>query len=170
MTSKSCEEAAVAKKLSGSPTKTSNRIINLGCPDRPLTTEDPSIEALLPTDDSEWDQGVRNHLLTLFELYNNPVQVMINRGPVTLSSPSSIMGRFARVALATHLLGRVLRNRSDRSMDLLFKREEASRLDRALHALLLYNDHYRQENCTIACCQTAVCYRYLSPLEALCDL
>jgi hypothetical protein len=84
---------------------------------------------------------------------------MTNSGPITLSSPSSIMGRFARVALAAHLLGRVLRHRSDMSVDLSFKREEAQQLDRALHALLLFNEHYREENRTIACCQTAVCYR-----------
>lgn len=84
---------------------------------------------------------------------------MIDRGPITVSSPSAIMGRFARVALATHLLGRVLRHRRDNSVDASFKREEAKQLDRALHALLQFNEHYRESNRTIACCQTAICYR-----------
>jgi hypothetical protein len=43
----------------GCPTNQVDRIINVGCPERPLATEDPTMDALLPTEDAEWDQGVR---------------------------------------------------------------------------------------------------------------
>jgi hypothetical protein len=39
--------------------KLGNRLLNLGCPERPLTTKDPKPDILLPIDDDAWDQDVR---------------------------------------------------------------------------------------------------------------
>jgi hypothetical protein len=35
-------------------------VMNLGCPRRSTTTQDPSPEDLLPADDGAFDQGVRS--------------------------------------------------------------------------------------------------------------
>lgn len=32
--------------------------VNIGCPHRPLSTEDPQLHDLLPTNDASWDEGV----------------------------------------------------------------------------------------------------------------
>ena len=35
-----------------------DRFLNLGCPDRSLSTEEPVNSTILPIDDASWDQGV----------------------------------------------------------------------------------------------------------------
>lgn len=44
---------------SSSSAKLRNRLLNLACPERPLTTKDPKPDILLPMDDEAWDQNVR---------------------------------------------------------------------------------------------------------------
>lgn len=42
-----------------------NRFANIGCPGRPFATTDPHMDDILPTDDTAWDEGVRNQADTL---------------------------------------------------------------------------------------------------------
>lgn len=37
--------------------------VSIGCPGRPLATDDPSLDDLLPKDDAAWDQGVGRNVL-----------------------------------------------------------------------------------------------------------
>jgi len=38
------------------------RYVNLGCPERPLSTKDPDPSHLLPCGDADWEQGVRSRI------------------------------------------------------------------------------------------------------------
>jgi hypothetical protein len=42
----------------------------IGCPERPFTAADPTLDDLLPVGDAAWDQGVRRfgHLITVYVL------------------------------------------------------------------------------------------------------
>jgi hypothetical protein len=44
-----------------------DRFLSIGCPGRPFATTDPTIDDLLPSNDTLWDQGVsRSTFLTLY--------------------------------------------------------------------------------------------------------
>ncbi|KAL7905000.1 fungal-specific transcription factor domain-containing protein [Trichoderma velutinum] len=97
-----------------------DRYINIGCPRRALCTPDPTQLQYLPMSDDDWNQGTR-----------------ISGSPHRLSTPVEVkMGKFARLAQATHLLGRVLRHIRDPTADEGFLSEEREALDRALRSLL----------------------------------
>jgi hypothetical protein len=69
------------------------------------------------------------------------------------------MGRFARFAQATYLLGRVLRHASDHSADQKFHQEEAQQLRRTLRALVSLSEMEGQVRQLEFCTQTAISWR-----------
>jgi hypothetical protein len=71
------------------------------------------------------------------------------------------MGRFARLAQSTYLLGKVLLHTSDDNVDEEFYKQETMQLDRTIRALLNLTDFDDQAPKTTICAQTAVCYRYI---------
>ncbi|KAM0256108.1 hypothetical protein ACHAQJ_005195 [Trichoderma viride] len=90
------------------------------CPRRALCTPDPIERQYLPMADDDWNQGTQ-----------------LSGPPHKLSTPVEVkMGKFARLAQATHLLGRVLRHIRDPTTDTGFLSEEREALDRALRSLL----------------------------------
>jgi hypothetical protein len=78
-----------------------DRFANIGCPGCGFEIDDSSPEDLLPADDTAWDVGM-----------------LSPNDEMTISCPSTAkMGRFAKLAQATHLLRLVLQHVSDPSMD-----------------------------------------------------
>jgi hypothetical protein len=72
------------------------------------------------------------------------------------------MGKFARLAQATHLLGRVLRHIRDPTTDKRFLSEEREALDRALRSLLsLTVDEEMADTDTAFCSPMALLGRYV---------
>lgn len=72
------------------------------------------------------------------------------------------MGKFARLAQATHLLGRVLRHIRDPTTDEAFLSEEREALDRALRSLLLLTvDEEMADTDTAFCSPMALLGRYV---------
>jgi hypothetical protein len=69
------------------------------------------------------------------------------------------MGRFARLVQAAHLLGRVLRNVADNTLDESFRTQEAAQLYRTLSALLSLAEVESQIKIQEFCSQIAICYR-----------
>jgi hypothetical protein len=69
------------------------------------------------------------------------------------------MGKFARLAQGTYLLGKVLLHTSDDNVDEEFYQQETIQLDRTIRALLNLADFDDQAVKTTCCAQTAVCYR-----------
>lgn len=70
------------------------------------------------------------------------------------------MGRFARLVQAAHLLGRVLRNTADESLDQDFRQQEAAQLYRTLLALLNLSEVESKIKELEFCSQVAICCRY----------
>lgn len=68
------------------------------------------------------------------------------------------MGRFARFAEATYLLGQIFRHVSDRLTDNTFYEQEAAQLNRTLHALIHLSQSEAETRRLEFCTQTAVCY------------
>ncbi|KAK4075650.1 transcriptional regulator family: Fungal Specific TF [Trichoderma harzianum] len=119
-----------------------DRFINLGNPPRMLATADPATGDILPADDASWEQG----LLHTTELF-------------TIGSQSQLrMGRFARFAQATYLLGQVIRHVSDEPRDDAFYVQEAAQLNRTLHALIHLSQSEAETRSLEFCTQTAACY------------
>ncbi|KAL7933862.1 hypothetical protein V8C35DRAFT_302609 [Trichoderma chlorosporum] len=126
-----------------------DRFINLGNPLRMLATADPGTNDILPADDVSWEQGI----LPLTE-------------PPTIGSQTQLrMGRFARFAQATYLLGQVLRHVSDQVRDDTFHEQEAAQLNRTLHALIHLSQSEAETRKLEFCTQTAACYCALLILE-----
>jgi hypothetical protein len=69
------------------------------------------------------------------------------------------MGRFARFAQATYLLGQVYRNVYDRPKDGAFYEREAAQINRTLHALIHLSHSEAETKKVEFCTLTAVCYR-----------
>jgi hypothetical protein len=68
------------------------------------------------------------------------------------------MGRFARFAQATYLLGQVFRHISDQPRDEAFHKQEGIQLNRTLHALVNLSQSEAEGQNLEFCTQTAVCY------------
>ncbi|PTB50632.1 hypothetical protein M431DRAFT_485355 [Trichoderma harzianum CBS 226.95] len=77
------------------------------------------------------------------------------------------MGKFARTAQTTHLLGRVLRHVSDTEMDPQFSREERRSLERALQSLLSLTIDEEKLSTSHYCSPIALSARHLSALLVL---
>ncbi|KAH8809192.1 hypothetical protein F5884DRAFT_794781 [Xylogone sp. PMI_703] len=119
-----------------------DRFINLGNPQRMLATVDPGSGDILPIDDMLWEQG-----LVPFG------------APSTIGSSAELrMGRFARFAEATYLLGQVFRHIADQKRDDNFYEQEGAQLNRTLHALILVAQSEAETRSLEFCTQNAVCY------------
>ena len=71
-----------------------------------------------------------------------------------------VMGKFARLAQATYLLGQVLQNVSHHNVDNEFQNENAAQLDRTLRSLIILCDNEGEIKQLSLCGQSALCYRY----------
>lgn len=119
-----------------------DRSVNLGNPTRTLATQEPSPSSVLPMCDDHWDQGT-----------------LSSEEPFTLSSPASLqIGRYARFAQATFLLGKVYKHVSDSTLSKDFLEEEATQLRRTLQALAKIVDIEGQVRKLQFCTQAALCY------------
>lgn len=89
----------------------------------------------------------------LYNLFIAHTQPQVVRGaPYTVSAPTnSNMGKFARLAQTSHLLGRVLQHICDTQADAQFLDTEKSSLDQALRSLLTLTVAEEQQ-CGIAYC------------------
>ncbi|KAF8861379.1 hypothetical protein BDZ45DRAFT_267259 [Acephala macrosclerotiorum] len=136
----------------------SNSSVNLGNPMRTLATQELSPSSVLPMCDDLWDQGGSVAFPSNF-LVSNVAQILSSDEPFTLSSPASLqIGRFARFAQATFLLGRVYERVSDSTLSKDFLEEEATQLRRTLQALAKIVDIEGQGRKLQFCTQAALCY------------
>ncbi|OAP61022.1 hypothetical protein AYL99_06026 [Fonsecaea erecta] len=94
-----------------------DRFANISCPGRrTFETDNPAPTDLLPANDVAWDAG----MVTPYD-------------KMTISCPATErMGRFAKLAQATHLLCRVLEHVSDHSMDAEFRESQERQLEKAI--------------------------------------
>ncbi|KIW11718.1 hypothetical protein PV08_11020 [Exophiala spinifera] len=96
-----------------------DRFVNIGCPGRPLATAEPTLDDLLPADDVAWDQGI----VGIVDSYK-------------VSSPtSSHMSKFALLCQAARLLGQVLRQLSNNTLE-DHHDDSWMQLDRTLDSML----------------------------------
>lgn len=97
-----------------------DRYATVGIYDRPFASQDPSVEAILPTDDAAWDSGQ-----------------MLAAAPLSLSANQNIsVAPFARTCQASHILGKAMRHVGDEKLPLEYRFEEALQLEYTLRALL----------------------------------
>ncbi|RDW58996.1 fungal specific transcription factor domain-containing protein [Aspergillus mulundensis] len=102
------------------------RHMNIDSPRRHLCIPDPCEKHFLPISDEDWNSGVRPALSQT----GCP-------SPYTVSAPANNkLGKFARLAQASHLLARVMRHIGDTQADPHFLDTEKSLLDHALRSLL----------------------------------
>ncbi|KAL7792555.1 hypothetical protein V8C37DRAFT_119068 [Trichoderma ceciliae] len=134
-----------------------DRFVQLGNPQRPLSTADPKGNSLLPSDDERFDHGDISG-----EIF-----------PVSAAADIK-MGMLARMCQASYLLGHVLRynrNRaeSESSSAEFDDHKEYWQLDRTINALLNLSYVEGEIRRTAVCAQTSICYRYksLAPLSHL---
>ncbi|KAF2415955.1 hypothetical protein EJ08DRAFT_622773 [Tothia fuscella] len=125
------------------------RIRSLGWPGRPLQTPDPVNTDLLPADDLLWDQGfiTPNHTVELVDVTNVH------------------FGRFARLAIATHLLSRVYRHIADTFPNTIVQHHEAMQLDRTVNALKHLCELDAQRTAMRYCNPVAICSSTLQILH-----
>ncbi|KAJ5746930.1 fungal-specific transcription factor domain protein [Penicillium nucicola] len=120
-----------------------DRYIAIGVDHRPLCTEDPTKDTLLPASDSAWDSG---------EMMS-PERVLLSSGSTnTVSS-------FARMAQASNLLGLVIRHCNDTSMDLEYVLNNFELLSRSLKSLLEMTGNDKDAMSSEMSTATALCFR-----------
>ncbi|EME46578.1 hypothetical protein DOTSEDRAFT_70550 [Dothistroma septosporum NZE10] len=96
-----------------------DRFVNIGHRRKPFASSDPSLDTMLPTDDSSWDRGQ-----------------MLAAAPLALSASQTIRAApFARTCQASHLLGKVVRHLNDKNLPTDYRYTEALQLHRTLQAL-----------------------------------
>ncbi|KAI4197416.1 MAG: hypothetical protein LQ346_003012 [Caloplaca aetnensis] len=116
-----------------------DRFVNIGYPKRPLMTQDPAPDAILPTDDTVFDQGA----VTLDQLY-------------TVSSPAEPgLSPFAKLAQAAYLLGCVFRHICDLRVDPMHQ-EEGMQLSGQVQRLLEVLSTESEMSATTAICSSAL--------------
>ncbi|KAL4779903.1 hypothetical protein BJX76DRAFT_361343 [Aspergillus varians] len=98
-----------------------DRYVALGGDYRPLCTEDPGRDTLLPADDEAWNSGE-----------------MVPPERVSLSSKANTnaISPFARLAQASNLLGRVIRHCNDTALEVNFVLEDFETLCQAVYSLM----------------------------------
>jgi hypothetical protein len=136
--------------------------INLGSPERELSTKPPKPTSSLPIDEPIWDQGVSFiHLLQSLPV-SQPPQVFAPNHVLQLSCPSSTeMCQFARLAQAANLLNFVYDHISDKTYQPMFREEEAMQLDRTLHSLIeLAEVEVLNREKLRSCAGMSLCRRY----------
>ncbi|OJJ35901.1 hypothetical protein ASPWEDRAFT_183896 [Aspergillus wentii DTO 134E9] len=134
---------------------TLDRYVALGSDYRPLCTEDPSKDSLLPANDRAWDAGE-----------------MVPPERVSLASGSnSSVTPFARLAQASNLLGRVIRHCNDTTLELQYALDDYEMLSQAIYSLvdLLVMDASPSSETSIA---SAICFSALLKLanNHACDM
>ncbi|KAF4965163.1 hypothetical protein FSARC_7030 [Fusarium sarcochroum] len=125
-----------------------DRYVSIGADYRPLYTEDPSKDTLLPADDSAWDTGE-----------------MVPPERVSLSSQQTPVGPFARLAQAANLLGRVIRHCNETSLELDFVLDNFEALDQTILSLMALLSTEHSTPSTETCTATALCFRQSHSLE-----
>ncbi|EAW06925.1 transcription factor domain protein [Aspergillus clavatus NRRL 1] len=128
-----------------------DRYVALGGDYRPLCTDDPGRDTLLPADDHAWDSG---------EMVP-PERVSLSSQTVHTLSP------FARLAQAANLLGRVIRHCNDTTLEINFVLDDFETLCQAIYSLmeLLPNDDpLVRMDATLA---RTVCFRWASIKQGL---
>ncbi|KAE9368377.1 hypothetical protein N431DRAFT_414719 [Stipitochalara longipes BDJ] len=118
-----------------------DRISRIGFPRRPLLTEDPNPESILPSDDKSWDEGVMPPKCFNVLHPDNPRK----------------LGQFALKAEATRLLGQVIRHVESPTFGNSFHAEEGLLLDGALRALVTVTEFEGQNHNLDVMNQTAMC-------------
>ncbi|KAK4627040.1 Transcription factor BOA15 [Fulvia fulva] len=129
-----------------------DRFVNIGHRSKPFASSDPSLDAILPTDDSSWDQGQ-----------------MLVAAPLALSASQTIRAApFARTCQASHLLGKVVRHVNEKNLPADYRFTEALQLHRTLQALSsVLPDEAAEDDPThkpTLCTSMAVCYSALLTL------
>ncbi|KAJ5145485.1 uncharacterized protein N7515_000049 [Penicillium bovifimosum] len=124
------------------------RYLSLGWHERPILTDGPASNELLPSDDAAWNAEIEapNHRMTA--------------SPATTSTDIN-MSPFARLAQAAYLLDCVQRHINDRTMTAKQRDEEAFHLDKALRALMTFTTSEIARRQMRLCCQMALCHRYM---------
>lgn len=142
---------------------TCSRYIIVGAGHRPLCTEDPSKDTILPADDGAWDSGVSFFFMScgidLSEL-TLILQEIVPPERVCLSSLTSSVSPFARLAQASNLLGRVIRHCNDTALDLEFVLDNYEMLCQTIFSLvelLSQDDSTASIETSIA---ATICFRY----------
>ncbi|GAB1206176.1 hypothetical protein APSETT445_004858 [Aspergillus pseudonomiae] len=102
-----------------------------------LCTPDPSEKHFLPISDDDWNTGVWPDRIRPDLFVAHALSQVGCRLPYTVSAPTNNkMGKFARLAQASHLLARVMRHICDTQADSSFLDTEKRLLDHALRSLL----------------------------------
>ncbi|KAF2716079.1 hypothetical protein K431DRAFT_258236 [Polychaeton citri CBS 116435] len=92
---------------------------NIGHRAKPMATGEPSLETLLPIDDTFWDRGQ-----------------MDVAAPLSLSASTTIKAApFTRTCQAAHLIGKVTRHLNDLTIPIDYRFQEALQLNRTICAL-----------------------------------
>ncbi|KAJ5923880.1 hypothetical protein N7466_008067 [Penicillium verhagenii] len=97
-----------------------DRYIAIGSDLRPLCTEDPNKDTLIPASDSAWDSG----------------EMMCPERVLLSSNSDTPVSAFARLAQASNLLGRVVKHCNDTSMEPEYSLDSFERLTQTIIALL----------------------------------
>ncbi|BCR89577.1 fungal specific transcription factor domain-containing protein [Aspergillus chevalieri] len=124
-----------------------DRYVTVGAGHRPLCTEDPSKDTILPADDGAWDSGE-----------------IVPPERVCLSSLTGSVSSFARLAQASNLLGRVIRHCNDTALELEFVLDNYEMLCQTLYSLveLLSHDFTTTIETSIA---STICFSALLKLS-----
>jgi hypothetical protein len=81
--------------------------------------------------------------------------------PLALSSPATtVLGRFAKLIQASHLLGKVFNHIADKHLDGVFFDEVTAQLDRTLRSLIHVSRSSEFSQAIPFCAQINTCYRY----------
>lgn len=87
-------------------------------------------------------------------------QVMELNHPLALSSPATtVLGRFAKLIQASHLLGKVLNHVADQRLGGVFYDEVTAQLDRTLRSLIQVSRSGEFSEQIPFCAQINICYR-----------
>ncbi|KAH7024216.1 fungal-specific transcription factor domain protein [Ilyonectria destructans] len=121
-----------------------DRYITVGVDYRPLCTEDPNKDSLLPVNDSAWNSGE-----------------VVPPERVSLSAQRSSVSPFARLAQAANLLGRVIRHCNETSLELQFLLDDFETLSQAIFSLI---ELLSGEGTTEACTAITLCFSALFKL------
>ncbi|KAJ5522778.1 hypothetical protein N7513_013351 [Penicillium frequentans] len=97
-----------------------DRYIAIGSDYRPLCTEDPNRDTLLPASDSAWDNG----------------EMMCPERVLLSSNSDTPVSSFARLAQASNLLGRVVKHCNDTSLEIEYVLDNFERLTQTIIAFL----------------------------------
>lgn len=80
--------------------------------------------------------------------------------PLALSTPATtILGRFAKLIQASHLLGKVFTHIADKNLDDVFSDEVTAQLDRTLRSLIHVSRSSESREKIPFCAQINTCYR-----------